>query len=136
MSALRNIAKKILPDAMLSILASMENYKILSLNYGQYRSMRLQKSVDREGNPIPWYTYPAIDYLTQFDFSKKLFSSLARAARRNSGHPVVRSLFLLKTMQRGTIMLNVCCLNPLITCLQSNPTNTRPRSPTMSTNLI
>ncbi|MFV0625761.1 MAG: class I SAM-dependent methyltransferase [Alphaproteobacteria bacterium] len=29
---------------------------------------------DKEGNPIPWYTYPAIEYLDQFDFSgKKIF---------------------------------------------------------------
>ena len=29
---------------------------------------------DREGNPIPWYTYPAIEYLSQFDYSdKKIF---------------------------------------------------------------
>jgi precorrin-6B methylase 2 len=27
--------------------------------------------VDREGNPIPWYTYPAIEYLSQFDYSNK-----------------------------------------------------------------
>ncbi|MDD4555849.1 MAG: class I SAM-dependent methyltransferase [Alphaproteobacteria bacterium] len=30
--------------------------------------------VDASGNPIPWYTYPAIEYLSQFDFSgKKVF---------------------------------------------------------------
>ena len=29
---------------------------------------------DRDGNPIPWYTYPAIEYLDQFDYSdKKVF---------------------------------------------------------------
>ena len=30
--------------------------------------------VDRDGNPIPWYTYPAIEYLSQFDYgTKKIF---------------------------------------------------------------
>ena len=30
--------------------------------------------VDRDGNPIPWYTYPAIEYLSQFDYrDKKIF---------------------------------------------------------------
>ena len=30
--------------------------------------------VDKDGNPIPWYTYPAIEYLAQFDYSdKKVF---------------------------------------------------------------
>lgn len=26
---------------------------------------------DKDGNPIPWYTYPAIEYLAQFDYSDK-----------------------------------------------------------------
>ena len=26
---------------------------------------------DKNGNPIPWYTYPAIEYLSQFDYSQK-----------------------------------------------------------------
>ena len=30
--------------------------------------------IDRDGNPIPWYTYPAIEYLSQFDYrDKKIF---------------------------------------------------------------
>lgn len=30
--------------------------------------------VDKDNNPIPWYTYPAIEYLSQFDYSdKKIF---------------------------------------------------------------
>ncbi len=27
--------------------------------------------VDKDGNPIPWYTYPAIEYLSQFDYGNK-----------------------------------------------------------------
>jgi hypothetical protein len=27
--------------------------------------------VDKDGNPIPWYTYPAIEYLSQFDYRDK-----------------------------------------------------------------
>ena len=27
--------------------------------------------IDKDGNPIPWYTYPAIEYLSQFDYSDK-----------------------------------------------------------------
>ena len=27
--------------------------------------------VDRDGNPLPWYTYPAIEYLSQFDYGEK-----------------------------------------------------------------
>ena len=35
------------------------------------RSMNEKVCVDRDGNPIPWYTYPAIEYLSQFDYSEK-----------------------------------------------------------------
>ena len=35
------------------------------------RSMNEKVCIDRDGNPIPWYTYPAIEYLSQFDYSQK-----------------------------------------------------------------
>lgn len=35
------------------------------------RSMNEKVCVDRDGNPIPWYTYPAIEYISQFDYSNK-----------------------------------------------------------------
>jgi hypothetical protein len=39
--------------------------------YGHDQSVRLGKPVDAFLKPIPWYTYPAIEYLKQFDFSDK-----------------------------------------------------------------
>ena len=33
------------------------------VEYGWFRSRRLNRSVDREGRPIPWITYPALDFL-------------------------------------------------------------------------
>jgi hypothetical protein len=39
--------------------------------YGHHQSVLLGKPVDAELNPVPWYTYPAIEYLKQFDFSDK-----------------------------------------------------------------
>ncbi|MGH9307724.1 MAG: class I SAM-dependent methyltransferase, partial [Vicinamibacterales bacterium] len=32
--------------------------------------MQTKAAVDRSGRPVPWYTYPAIEYLQQFDFSQ------------------------------------------------------------------
>ncbi len=55
------------------------------------KTLDRQVCFDRDGNPIPWYTYPAIEYLSQFDYSDKNvfeygsgFSSLfwARRARQ------------------------------------------------------
>lgn len=41
------------------------------------KEFAIEKSIDekvcadKNGNPIPWYTYPAIEYLLQFDYSEK-----------------------------------------------------------------
>lgn len=38
------------------------------------RSIDEKVCEDKDGHPIPWYTYPAIEYLSQFDYSaKKIF---------------------------------------------------------------
>ncbi|MBD2577872.1 SAM-dependent methyltransferase [Oscillatoria sp. FACHB-1406] len=66
---LRKILKGILPRPL---LASLKNYKILSFDFGQFGTMGAFNSVDRMKNPIPWYTYPAIEYLKQLDFSNKI----------------------------------------------------------------
>lgn len=39
--------------------------------YGWIRSKREGKCIDREGNPIPWITYPAIDFLSQLDYAER-----------------------------------------------------------------
>lgn len=46
------------------------NYKILTRDYGQFRSIQEGKSLDSSGKPIPWYTYPAIEYLDHLDLSQ------------------------------------------------------------------
>ena len=38
---------------------------------GHMNSMKTRQSIDADGKPIPWYTYPIIEFLSQFDFSKK-----------------------------------------------------------------
>jgi hypothetical protein len=44
---------------------------ILFHGQGLFKSMLGGKPVDRDGEPIPWFTYPAIEYLRKFDFSTK-----------------------------------------------------------------
>jgi hypothetical protein len=41
----------------------------LLFQYGWLRSWWRQRPVDGDGNPLPWLTYPAIDFLAQFDFT-------------------------------------------------------------------
>jgi hypothetical protein len=39
--------------------------------YGWLRSLKTGKPVDQAGNPIPWFSYPCIDFLRQLDFRDK-----------------------------------------------------------------
>lgn len=43
----------------------------LLFSYGHLRTVRSGMSVDASGQPLPWYTYPAIEYLKQFDFTSR-----------------------------------------------------------------
>jgi len=54
-----------------AILATIRCYRILSGNHGHFRSTLRWQSVDQKGNPLPWYTYPAIEYLAQLDLTEK-----------------------------------------------------------------
>jgi hypothetical protein len=62
--------------------------QILEHGYGHAASSRAQVPIDGDGNPTPWYTYPAIAYLSQLDFSERIVfeygsgnSTLWRGAR-------------------------------------------------------
>jgi hypothetical protein len=55
-----------------ALLNCTRNVWTLLLRYGFLRSAATWSSVDRSGSPLPWYTYPAIDYLKQLDLSDKL----------------------------------------------------------------
>ena len=52
-------------------MASFEAAKLLWFGYGHLRSVRTRSSVDANGQPIPWYTYPAIEFLQQLDLSDR-----------------------------------------------------------------
>lgn len=43
----------------------------LLFDYGLVNSINENACVDCDKNPIPWYTYPAIDFLKQLDLSEK-----------------------------------------------------------------
>ena len=43
-------------------------------DYAIERSIDKQICLDKDDQPLPWYTYPAIEYLRQFDYrDKKVF---------------------------------------------------------------
>jgi FkbM family methyltransferase len=49
----------------------LANMKILTIDQGQGVSVKNQAPFKQDLVPIPWYTYPAIEYLNCFDFSNK-----------------------------------------------------------------
>ena len=41
--------------------------EILGNGYGQLRTFESHRPMDAEGRPLPWFTYPAIEYLKRID---------------------------------------------------------------------
>jgi len=65
---INSIWKKIVPK---DIIASLKTYQILNFKYGHLQTVKSWTCVDRKGNPIPWYTYPSIEYIKQLNFLEK-----------------------------------------------------------------
>ena len=49
--------------------ASFDATRSLWFSYAHLHSALSKTSIDTDRRPIPWYTYPAIEYLEQLDFS-------------------------------------------------------------------
>jgi hypothetical protein len=86
-AALPFVRRRVLPRAR----SFLRNIKTLAVLQGQWRSIREHTALDKNGAPIPWYTYPATEYLNSFDFTDSdVFefgsgnSSLYWAQRANS----------------------------------------------------
>lgn len=62
------IFRKIVPRPISYALTCL---KVLEVDYGHFTTTLKWTCVDKDGEPIPWYTYPAIEYLSQLDFSGK-----------------------------------------------------------------
>ncbi|MDX9813689.1 MAG: hypothetical protein WC144_03265 [Sulfurimonas sp.] len=60
----------ILPS-MLENIKQVKNFNTLAIKYGQFNSIQNWECIDGDKNNIPWYTYPAIEYLKNLDFSTK-----------------------------------------------------------------
>lgn len=57
----------IAPDSLLTKMRAyrkqLRNFRILSTAYGQFWTIRHGSCLDPDGNALPWYTYPAIEFL-------------------------------------------------------------------------
>lgn len=73
---LKSLIKKCIPQSWLThhyypYRWLRHNYATLAREYNQLQSMREWKCIDKDANPLPWYTYPCIEYLNNIDFSHK-----------------------------------------------------------------
>lgn len=48
-----------------------KNFQILAYDYAQYKTIKNWDCIDKNNAKIPWYTYPAIEYLNNLDFTEK-----------------------------------------------------------------
>lgn len=65
---IKKVIGKFMPQ---KLKKQLRNFSILAIDYAQYKTIKNWDCVDKNGNKIPWYTYPAIEYLNNFDFSQK-----------------------------------------------------------------
>jgi hypothetical protein len=61
-------ASKLLPG---NFRWSLKTQNALAFDYGYLPSIKAMVPIDAESRPLPWYTYPAIDFLRQLDFREK-----------------------------------------------------------------
>ena len=71
---LKDLVKFILPNSITNYIRTIKkqiiNFKILSIKYGQFETIKRWSCIDKNGNPIPWFTYPCIEYLNHLDLSE------------------------------------------------------------------
>lgn len=51
--------------------ASLRVSRLLWVDYGHLQSVITRSAIDGAGNPVPWYTYPAIHYLRQLNVADR-----------------------------------------------------------------
>lgn len=56
---------------LLAVKRSLLVARFLLVKQGYFRSVVSGAPVAANGSPLPWFTYPAIEYLKQFNFSEK-----------------------------------------------------------------
>ena len=72
MMTLKNVSRRlpswILPTSARVVFQFLHGWFV---DYGWFRSLRAGRPMDRNGEALPWITYPAIDFIAQFDLRTK-----------------------------------------------------------------
>lgn len=62
--------KILLKIHILPFITAVRSLKTLEVDYGHFKSAYRWESIDCQGKPTPWFSYPAIEYLKGLDLSK------------------------------------------------------------------
>jgi hypothetical protein len=57
---------------ILPYINAIRTFKILEYDFGHFISSFYGKPIGNKGQEIPWFTYPAIEYLNRLDLSEKI----------------------------------------------------------------
>lgn len=70
-NAVKTLLRRLVPPPLRIFLTTVGFYARFASRYGHLRSRLRDDIIDEKGEPLPWYTYPAIEYLSGLDFSQK-----------------------------------------------------------------
>lgn len=69
------VVRRVLPGRVAGglrrIVTALLTPWVFSINSGHFRSSMRSRAVDPRGRPLPWYTYPAIEFLSDQDYSSR-----------------------------------------------------------------
>ena len=63
---------RFVPHGVMAFAKTLATIMAFNRNHGVYRSLRRDEPVEGSGERVPWFTYPAIEYLAAFDFSDRV----------------------------------------------------------------
>lgn len=71
---MNKLIKTFLPNKIISTIVHIKkqtkNFISLAKVYGQWQTIRDWNSVDSQGKPVPWYTYPTTEFLSHLDLTE------------------------------------------------------------------
>jgi hypothetical protein len=70
--------------------------RILEIEFGHANSVRAQQSIDKNNRTIPWFTYPAINYLEQISFKDKTMLEWGAGNSSAFFSPLVEKLYSIE----------------------------------------
>jgi hypothetical protein len=97
---LKSMVSRLLPRPISTALMCL---KVLEVDYGHYNSSKKWSCTDKNGNIIPWYTYPAIEYITQLDYTDKAVLNMGWVIQPCFGGRFQRWLEVLTITKNGII---------------------------------